>query len=95
MAQKYYIEALQLDPKHQVVRKNYATFLRDYPEARNRRNESVVDQTPLAKALSKRNFNSTKKTNTPKKVKTPLKNKSPTKYRPRRLEPELNRWNEK
>jgi Tfp pilus assembly protein PilF len=35
MAQKYYIEALQLDPKHQVVRKNYATFLRDYTEETN------------------------------------------------------------
>jgi len=100
-AQKYYLKALSLDPNHNVVKKNYATFLRDHPEARVKRNESVVDQTPLAKALSRsnRNYRSPQKstnkkmqnTGTPKstgKSKKKFKMKTPT-MRPRQLAPEL------
>ena len=93
------MEALQLDPEHAVVRKNYALFLRDHPEVRVKRNECDVDQTPLAKALSRSNpkYRSPVKstgrksvnTGTPK-GRTPKKNiRTPTHYRPRRLGPEL------
>ena len=103
-AQKFYLKALELDPSNQVVRKNYATFLRDHPEARVKRNESVVDQTPLAKALSRsnRNYQSPVKSShksLKKKVKTVtpkhtgltpkrMKRKTPN-VRPRKLAPEL------
>ena len=95
-AQAYYIQALKLDPSHYVVRKNYSTFLRDYPEARVRRNESMVDQTPLAKALARTNGNYVSPTKgvTPK-GRTPKKKKTPSKFRPRKLAPELESWNER
>ena len=97
-AQKYYLEALQLDPGHAVVRKNYAIFLRDHPEARVTRNECVVDQTPLAKALSRLNPNyrspvkSGKKsvnTGTPKGRSPKKVSRTSTNFRPRKLAPEL------
>ena len=93
------LQALEMDPTHYVVRKNYATFLRDYPEARNARNESVVDETPVAKALNKGNTRSSNRAtshhSSPTKRKTPTKNKTPSKFRPRKLEPELESWSEK
>ena len=86
-------QALEMDPTHYVVRKNYATFLRDYPEARNAQNESMVDETPVAKALNRGNNRSTNRTtshySSPTKRKTPTKNRTPSKFRPRKLEPEL------
>ena len=52
-AQTHYLAALKLDPQHKAVRRNYAAFLQEFPEAREQRNMSSVTDTPVAKALDR------------------------------------------
>ena len=99
-ARTHYLAAIKLDPEHKAVRRNYATFLREFPEARERRNMSLVTDTPVAKALNRavaaqRNGGSGARIGANAVLNSPMSKKGArivpkhSPFRPRKLAPQL------
>lgn len=93
-AQKHYLAALKMEPQHAAVRRNYAAFLKDFPEARVQRNMSRVIDTPVAKALD-RACMERRGGELSDAIASPLARKGAkmkpkhSPYRPRKLQPQL------